>query len=110
MTKSDLYIHGSSQQLDAIKKSVVTIAQHAGRNTNNESCMNIPLRLVMQVLVGDVSHPGLLIGMNTEDPQCVVLRFECDDIVDVYEALQQCFAGTEIEVDEDVEDVPWPFE
>ena len=110
MTKSDLYVHGSSQQLETIKKTVVTIAQHAGCNTADESCMNVPLGLVMQVLVGDASHPGLLIGMNTEDPQCVVLRVECNDIVDVYEALQQCFDGTEIEVDEDVEDVPWPFE
>ena len=110
MTKSDLYIHGSSLQLDAIKKSVVTIAQNAGCDTGDESCMNIPLGLVMQVLVGDASYPGLLIGMNTEDLQCVVLRVECNDIVDIYEAFLQCFAGTEIEVDEDVEDVPWPFE
>ena len=110
MTKSDLYIHGSNLQLEAIKKAIATIAQHAGYDTGDESCMNIPLSLVMQVLVGDVSHPGLLIGMNTEDPQCVVLRVECNDIVDVYEALLQCFDGTEIEVDEDVEDIPWPFE
>ena len=110
MTKSDLYIHGSNPQLEAIKKTVVTIAQHAGSNTGDESYMNIPLSLVMQVLVDDASHQGLLIGMNTEDSQCVVLRVECNDIVDVYEALLQCFDGTEIEVDEDVEDVPWPFE
>lgn len=70
MTKSDLYVHGSSLQLDAIKKSVVTIAQHAGCNTADESCMNIPLGLVMQALVGDASHPGLLIGMNAEWCAC----------------------------------------
>ena len=110
MTQSDLYIHGSSPQLEAIKKRVVTIAQHTGCNTDNESCMNIPLDIVMQALVGNASHPGLLIGMNTEDRQCVILRVECDDIVNIYEALLQCFDGTEIEVDEDVEDVPWPFE
>ena len=110
MTKSDLYIHGSNPQLEAIKKTIATIAQHAGCGTCDESFMNIPLRLVMQVLIGDASHQGLLIGMNTEDPQCVVLRVECNDVVDVYEALLQCFDGTEIEVDEDVEDVPWPFE
>ena len=110
MTKSDLYVHGSSQQLETIKKTVVTIAQHAGCNTADESCMNVPLGLVMQMLVGNPSHPGLLIGMNTEDPQCVVLRVECNNVVDVYEALLQCFEGTEIEVDEDVEDVPLPFE
>ena len=48
--------------------------------------------------------------IHGSNPQCVVLRVECNDIVDVYEALLQCFDGTEIEVDEDVEDVPWPFE
>ena len=100
MTKSDLYIHGSNPQLEAIKRTVITIAHHAGCNTADESCMNIPLSLVMQVLVGDTSHPGLLIGMNAEDPQCVVLRVECNDIVDIYEAFLQCFAGTEIEVEE----------
>ena len=110
MTKSDLYIHGSNPQLEAIKKTIATIAQHAGCNTSDASCMNIPLSLVMQVLIGEASQPGLLIGMNTEDPQCVVLRVECNDIVDVYEALLECFSGIEIEIDEDVEDVPWPFE
>ena len=110
MTKSDLYIHGSRQQLEAIKKTIATIALHTGCDTGYESCMNIPLSLIMQMLVGDASHTGLLVGINTEDPQCVVLRFECNNIVDLYEALQQCFDGTEIELDEDVEDVPWPFE
>ena len=70
MTKRNLYIHGSSQQLNAIKESLFIIAQRAGCTIDDESCMNIPLRLIMQVLVGDVSYPGLLIGMNTEDPQC----------------------------------------
>ena len=110
MTKSDLYIHGSSAQLEAIKKTVLTIAQHIGCSTADESDINIPLGAVMQLLTGDALHLGLLIGMNTEDPQCVVLRFECKDIVTVYEALLECFRGIEIEVDEDVEDVPWPFE
>ena len=110
MTKSDFYIHGSNAQLEAIKKTVITMAQHTGCDTGDESNMNIPLGLVMQLLTGDSMHLGLLIGMNTEDPQCVVLRFECNDIVDVYEALLQCFSSIEIEIDEDVEDVPWPFE
>ena len=110
MTKSDLYIHGSSQQLDAIKKSVVSIAQYAGCNTDDESYMNIPLEAVMQRFTGEASHQGVLIGMDTEDPQCVVLRIACSCIEEVYEALQQCLDGTDIEVDEDVEDVPWPFE
>ena len=110
MTKSDLYIHGSSAQLQAIKKTVLTIAQHFGCPTNDESDINIPLGAVMQLLTGDALHLGLLIGMNTEDPQCVVLRFECKEIVTVYDALLECFGDIEIEVDEDVEDVPWPFE
>ena len=110
MTKSDFYIHGSNAQLEAIKKTVITMAQHTGCDTGDESNMNIPLSLVMQVLIGEASQPGLLIGMNTEDPQCVVLRVECNDIVDLYEALLECFSGIEIEIDEDVEDVPWPFE
>ena len=110
MTKSDLYIHGCNSQLRAIKESVFTIAQQAGCTTDNESKINIPLDLFMQRLTGKASHPGVLIGMNTEDPQCVVLRIECNDIVEINEALLQCFDGTEIEVDEDVEDVPWPFE
>ena len=48
--------------------------------------------------------------MNTEDPECVVLRIETKDIVVIYEALLECFPTIDIEVDEDTSDVPWPFE
>ena len=63
-----------------------------------------------EVLTGDAQHLGLLIGMNTEDPYCVVLRIECEDIMPLHDALIECFGGIDIEMDEDVDDVPWPFE
>lgn len=110
MVKSDLYIHGTDADLNAVKRMVVSLAEHIGCDTSDESALNIPLGIVMQLLIGDSMHLGLLIGMNTEDPECVVLRIETDDIVDVYDALLECFSALEIEVDEDVDDVPWPFE
>ena len=110
MVKSDLYIHGTEEQLKAIKTMVLGLAQHIGCTTNDESELNIPMGMVMQLLIGDPMHLGLLIGMNTEDPYCVVLRIECQGIEVVYEALLECFDGVDIEVDEDVDDVPWPFE
>lgn len=109
MVKSDLYIHGTDADLNAVKRMVVSLAECIGCDISDESALNIPLGIVMQLLIGDSMHLGLLIGMNTEDPECVVLRIETDDIVDVYDALLVCFSALEIEVDEDVDDVPWPF-
>ena len=109
MVKSDLYIHGTDADLNAVKRMVVSLAERIGCDTSDESALNIPLGIVMQLLIGDSMHLGLLIGMNTEDPECVVLRIETDNIVDVYDALLECFSALEIEVDEDVDDVPWPF-
>ena len=88
---------------------VMNLAECIGCNTDDESNLNIPLGAVMQLLTGDSMHVGLLVGMNTEDPECVVLRIENKDILIVYDALLQCFSTIDIEVDEDVEDVPWPF-
>ncbi len=110
MVKSDLYIHGTNTDLNAIKRMVMGLAERMGCDTSDESALNIPLSIVMQLLIGDSMRLGLLIGMNTEDPECVVLRIETDDIVDVYDALLDCFNALDIEVDEDVDDVPWPFE
>lgn len=109
MVKSDLYIHGTTEELEAIKKMVLEIAQRIECDTADESALNIPIGTIMQLLIGDSMHLGLLVGMNTEDPECVVLRIETKDIVVIYEALLECFSTLDIEVDEDVEDVPWPF-
>ena len=110
MINYDLYIRGNELSLNAIKRLVTGIAERTGCLTGDESNMNIPLGIVMQVLTGDAQPPGLLIGMNTEDPDCVVLRIECKDIAPLCESMTANFSGIDIEVDEDVEDVPWPFE
>ena len=110
MVKSDLYIHGSEAQLGAIRTMVLSLAKCIGCATNDEGDLNIPMGMVMQLLIGDSMHRGLLVGMNTEDPECVVLRIEYHGIEVVYEAILECFEGIDIEVDEDVDDVPWPFQ
>ena len=114
MVQSDLYIHGPQAQRDAIVQMVMAIAKKIGVDTTRESDLNIPMGMVMGVLVGDSMHLGLLIGLNTEDPECVVVRVELPDasaLVTLRDALLECFDDIEIEVDEDVEDmVPWPFE
>lgn len=111
MVQSDLYIHGPQAQRDAIVQMVMAIAKKIGEDTTRESGLNIPMGMVMEVLVGDSMHLGLLIGLNTEDPECVVMRVEMKDELELRDALLQCFPGIDIEVDEDVEDmVPWPFE
>ena len=109
MTTSDLYIHGTDEQLEAISKMVMRLAEQLRIATDDESNLNIPLGQLMRLLIGDSFHLGLVRGMNTEDPCCVVLRIESRDIVPVYEALLECFKGIEVEVDEDCGDVPWPF-
>ena len=111
--QSDLYIHGAEPQRMAIVKMVMRIAERIGIDTADESALNIPIGMVMDVLVGDPMHLGLLVGLNTEAPECVVVRVELPDasaLVTLRDALLECFDGIEIEVDEDVADVPWPFE
>ena len=111
MVQSDLYIHGASPQRMAIVKMVMSIAERI--DTADESELNIPIGTVMEVLVGDPMHLGLLVGLNTEDPECVVVRVELPDasaLVTLRDALLECFDDIDIEVDEDVADVPWPFE
>ena len=110
--QSDLYIHGPQAQRDAIVQMVMAIAKKIGVDTTRESALNIPIGMVMNVLVGDAMHLGLLVGLNTEDPECVVMRVELPNataLMTFYDALLECFNEVEIEVDEDVEDVPWPF-
>ena len=109
MIQSDLYIRGNKEQLQVIKNMVLTLAEQIKCDTSDESFLYIPLGMVMQLLTGDSLYQGLLIGMNTNDRECVVLRFEYKDIEHVYEAFMEYFAGIDIEVDEDVADVPWPF-
>ena len=113
MVQSDLYIHGAEPQRTAIVQMVLRIAEGIGIDTADESALNIPIGMVMEVLVGDPMHLGLLVGLNTEDPECVVVRVELPDasaLVTLRDALLECFDDIEIEVDEDVADVPWPFE
>ena len=111
MVQSDLYIHGPQAQRDAIVQMVMEIVHKIGVDTTRESDLNIPMGMLMDVLVGDSIHLGLLIGLNTEDPECVVVRVEMKDELELRDALLQCFPGIDIEVVEDVENmVPWPFE
>ena len=113
MVQSDLYIYGTEPQRMAIVKMVMRIAERIGIDTADESALNIPIGMVMEVLVGDPMHLGLLVGLNTEDPECVVVRVELPDasaLVTLRDALLECFDDIDIEVDEDVADVPWPFE
>ena len=110
--KSDLYIRGAESQRTALVQMVMKIAERIGVLTTEESALNIPIGMVMNVLVGDALHLGLLVGLNTEDPECVVVRVQLPNataLMTLYDALLECFNEIEIEVDEDVEDVSWPF-
>lgn len=110
--KSDLYIRGAESQRTALVQIVMKIAERIGVAITDESALNIPIGMVMEVLVGDAVHLGLLVGLNTEDPECVVVRVELPNataLMTLYDALLECFNEIDIEVDEDVADVPWPF-
>ena len=112
MVQSDLYIHGAEPQRMAIVKMVMRIAERIGIDIADESAQNIPIGMVMDVLVGDSLHTGSLVGINTEDSECVVMRVAMPDapsLMTLYGALNQCYNVIEIEVDEDVENVPWPY-
>ena len=53
MVQSDLYIHGAETQRMAIVQMVLRIAERIGIDTADESALNIPIGMVMDVLVGD---------------------------------------------------------
>ena len=59
MVLSDLYIHGPQAQREGIKKMVIDLAQHIGVQTENESALNIPIGMLMQVLVGRLRSSSL---------------------------------------------------
>ena len=110
--KSDLYIRGAESQRTTIVQMVKKIAERIGVATADGSALNIPIGMVINMLVGDALHLGLLVGLNTEDSECVVVRVELPNataLMTLYDALLECFNEVEIEVDEDVADVPWPF-
>lgn len=110
--ESDLYIRGDESQRTVLMQMVMTIAKRIGVATTEESALNIPIGMVMNVLVGDAMHLGLLVGLSTEDPECVVVRVELPNataLMTLYDALLECFDEIEIEVDEGVADMPWPF-
>ena len=112
MVQSDLYIHGPQAQRHAIVQMLMGITQRIGIDTSDESALNIPIGIVMDVLIGDSMHTGSLVGINTEDPECVVMRVAmpvAPSLMTLYDALNQCYNDIEIEVDEDVENVPWPY-
>ena len=112
MVQFDLYIHGPQAQRHAIVQMLMGIAQRIGIDTSDESALNIPIGMVMDVFIGDSMHTGSLVGINTEDPECVVMRVAMPDapsLMTLYDALNQCYNDIEIEVDEDVENVPWPY-
>ena len=93
MVQSDLYIRGSVTQRHAIVQMVMRIAERIGVATTGESNLNIPIGTVMDVLIGDSMHTGLLVGINTEDSECVVMRVSMPDaplLMTLYDALNQC--------------------
>ena len=51
MVQSDLYIHGAESQRMAIVQMVMRIAERIGIDTADESALNIPIGMVMDVLV-----------------------------------------------------------
>lgn len=112
MVQSDFYIHSPKAHRDAIVQMMMGIAEKTVVDITRESDLNIPMGMVMEVLVGDSMHTGSLVGINTEDSECVVMRVAMPDtpsLMTLYDALNQCYNDIEIEVDEDVENVPWPY-
>ena len=51
MVQSDLYIHGPQAQRHAIVQMLMRIAQRIGIDTSDESALNIPIGMVMDVLL-----------------------------------------------------------
>jgi hypothetical protein len=74
------------------------IAERIGVQTNDEKALHIPVGVIMETLIGDFTHKGCLIGMETLDKDQLVWHMEMDDASPLLNALQEVFSDIRIEL------------
>ena len=97
--EADYYLRGSTEELDRVKDIIDRLTQRFG-TPNNELGLFLPMEHLMFYLVGSNYYEGNLLRMNTDDPECIVLHAELNDIKSLLFALRFRFPKLNIEMQE----------
>ena len=61
------------------------------------------MEILMQTLIGSKYYKGNLLSMDTDNPDCIVLRAEADSPDPLLYALCQAFPNLEVEIEDEDE-------
>ena len=97
--EADYCLRGSSEELARVKDIIDRLTQRFG-DPNNELGLFLPMEHLMFYLVGSNYYEGNLLRMNTDDPECIVLHAELNEIKSLLYALRFRFPKLDIEMQE----------
>ena len=97
--EADYFLHGSAEELARVKEIINRLTQRFG-TPNNELGLFLPMEHLMFYLVGSNYYEGNLLGMNTDDPACIILHAEANGMRPLLYALRQRFPNLDIEMRE----------
>ena len=93
-------LRGSAEELEAVKTLVYELTNRYG-TPDNELGLYVPVEILMQTLVGSKYYRGNLLSMDTDRPDCIVLRAEADSPEPLLYALRQAFPNLEVEIEDE---------
>lgn len=97
--EADYYLRGSAEELARVKEIIGRLTQRYG-DPNNELGLFLPMEHLMFYLVGSKYYEGNLLRMNTDDPECIILHAEANDMNPLLYALRYRFPKLDIEMKE----------
>ena len=97
--EADYYLRGAAEELARVKDVIDRLTQRFG-TPNNELGLFLPLEHLMFYLVGSRFYEGNILRMNTDDPHCIVLHAELNEIKSLLYALRFRFPNLNIEMQE----------
>ena len=95
--EADYCLRGSSEELAQVKDIIDRLTQRFG-DPNNELGLFLPMEHLMFYLVGSKYYEGNLLRMNTDDPECIVLHAELNEIKSLLYALRFRFPKLNIKM------------
>ena len=95
-------LRGSAEELEAVKTLAHELTNRYG-TPDNEFGLYVPMEILMQTLVGSKYYKGNLLSMDTDRPDCIVLRAEADSPEPLLYALRQAFPNLEVEIEDEDE-------
>lgn len=97
--EADYHLRGSVEELARVKDIIDRLTQRFG-TPNNELGLFLPMEHLMFYLVGSKYYEGNLLRMDTDDPECIILHAEANDMNPLLYALRYRFPKLDIEMQE----------